>query len=53
MRARLERGQRERNVLAVPGAFFGVPDGLRVAWGLPDDRLDEALRRLGQVLDQP
>lgn len=53
LRARLERGQRERNVLAVPGAFFGVPDGLRVAWALPDDRLDEALRRLGQVLDQP
>ncbi len=51
LRAHLERGQRERHVLAVPGAFFGVPEGLRVAWSLPEERLDEALARLGHVLD--
>ncbi len=53
LRARIERGQRDRHVLVVPGVFFGVPNGFRLAWSLPDERLEEALSRLGEVLDRP
>lgn len=52
LRPRIERGQRERHVLVVPGTFFGVPNGFRLAWSLPEDRLAEALSRLGEVLDE-
>ncbi len=51
LRARIEKGQRERSVLVVPGSFFGVKNGFRLAWSLPLERLDEALGRLGEVLD--
>ena len=53
LRTRIERGQRERHVLVVPGSFFGVPNGFRLAWSLPEERLAEALTRLGEVLDRP
>ena len=43
----------DRHVLVVPGVFFGVPNGFRLAWSLPDERLEEALSRLGEVLDRP
>ncbi|MBL9110218.1 MAG: pyridoxal phosphate-dependent aminotransferase [Myxococcales bacterium] len=53
LRARIERGQRDRHVLVVPGSFFGVPQGFRLAWSLPEERLTDALRRLAEVLDRP
>ena len=42
---------RERHVLVVPGSFFRAPNGFRLAWSLPEDKLLEALSRLGKVLD--
>lgn len=51
LRPRIERGMRERHVLVVPGSFFGTPNGFRLAWSLPEDKLLEALSRLGKVLD--
>jgi hypothetical protein len=38
-------------VLVAPGAFFGVPNAFRLAWALPAADLDEALSRLGRLLD--
>ena len=51
LRERIERGQRERGVLVVPGVFFGVNHGFRLAWSLPDEKLGDALTKLGEVLD--
>jgi aspartate/methionine/tyrosine aminotransferase len=50
LRPLLERGARDHGVLVVPGVFFGVPRGFRLAWALDRARLPEALDRLGQVL---
>jgi aspartate/methionine/tyrosine aminotransferase len=41
---------RRREVLVAPGAFFGVPDGFRLAWSADDAVLDEGLARLGEAL---
>jgi aspartate/methionine/tyrosine aminotransferase len=41
---------REREVLVAPGAFFGVPEGFRLAWSTDDATLDEGLARLGEAL---
>jgi aspartate/methionine/tyrosine aminotransferase len=39
-------------VAVVPGDFFGAPQHVRISCaGLPPERLDEALARLGRVLD--
>ncbi len=46
----IELGQREHDVLVVPGSFFGIPNGFRLAWSLPDDKLEPALARLATVL---
>jgi aspartate/methionine/tyrosine aminotransferase len=46
----IERAAREREVLVAAGAFFGVPNGFRLSWSIPDDRLDEALGRLAEAL---
>jgi aspartate/methionine/tyrosine aminotransferase len=46
----IERGIRDYEVLVAPGAFFGVPNGFRIAWSLPMDALDEGLDRLGKAL---
>lgn len=51
LRARIERGQREKGVLVVPGVFFGVANGFRIAWSLPAEKLDEALGRFSEVLE--
>ncbi len=49
--ARIEAGVRDHGVVVAPGAFFGVPNGFRLAWSLPEAKLDEALARLARALD--
>ena len=44
----IEAAVTERQVIVAPGAFFGAPDGFRIAWSLPADRLDEALESAGR-----
>jgi aspartate/methionine/tyrosine aminotransferase len=39
-------------VAVVPGSMFGSTPGFRIAWGLPEDRLAEGLRLLGEHLDR-
>jgi aspartate/methionine/tyrosine aminotransferase len=46
----IEFGLREHDVLVVPGAFFGVPNGFRLAWSLDEAKLSEALTRLEKTL---
>lgn len=46
----IEEAARERDVLVAAGAFFGVPNGFRVAWSAPDRVLDEGLARLADAL---
>jgi aspartate/methionine/tyrosine aminotransferase len=48
--ARIERGIAERGVIVAPGAFFGVPNGFRLAWAIEGAKMDEALERLGGVI---
>jgi len=45
----IARGLAEHGVLVVPGHFFGVEDGIRLAWACPEDRFDEGLLRLAKV----
>ena len=47
----IETAAREREVLVVPGAFFGVPSAFRLAWSAPADRLEEGLGRLAEALN--
>jgi aspartate/methionine/tyrosine aminotransferase len=46
----LERAARDLEVLVAAGAFFGVPNGFRVAWSAPPDVLDSGLARLAEAL---
>jgi aspartate/methionine/tyrosine aminotransferase len=46
----LERAAHQHQVLVAPGAFFGIPNGFRVAWSAPDAVLDEGLVRVSQAL---
>jgi aspartate/methionine/tyrosine aminotransferase len=41
----------EHGVRAVPGAFFQVPDGLRVSFGIAPEALASSLDALGRTLD--
>ena len=50
LRPVIERGIEAHGVIVAPGSFFGVPNGFRLAWSLPEEQLDEALLRLGNVL---
>jgi hypothetical protein len=50
LRARIERGARTHDVIAVPGEFFEMPEGVRIAWSLDEQDLDPALDRLEAVL---
>jgi aspartate/methionine/tyrosine aminotransferase len=47
---RIERGIRDHDVIVAPGAYFGAPNGFRLAWSLDASKLDEALARLDRVL---
>lgn len=49
--ARIERGVRDHGVAVAPGAFFGVPNGFRIAWSCDESKLDDALDRLARVVD--
>ncbi len=46
----IERAVHEHEVLVAAGCFFGVPDGFRIAWSLPEADLDEGLARLTAAL---
>ncbi len=51
VREAIERGMREHDVMVVPGEFFELPHGFRLAWSLDEALIPEALVRLGRVLD--
>ncbi len=46
----IERGVASHGVLVAAGSFFGVPNGFRLGWSLPDEKLDEGLARLTAAL---
>jgi aspartate/methionine/tyrosine aminotransferase len=48
----IELGAMRDGVLVAPGAFFGIPNGFRLSWSIDESKLDEALTRLGGVLDR-
>jgi hypothetical protein len=48
----VERLVEGTGVVVVPGSMFGEPGSLRVSFGLPVDRLQEGLGRLGAFLDR-
>ena len=48
--ATIESAARERDVLVAAGSFFGVPNGFRLAWSAPPDKLVEGLSRLSAAL---
>jgi aspartate/methionine/tyrosine aminotransferase len=47
----IEAAAREREVLVAPGAFFGIPNGFRIAWSAPDVALDAGLAQLAEALE--
>jgi len=46
----IEGAVKTHEVLVAAGAFFGVPNGFRIAWSEPADKLEEGLGRLAEVL---
>jgi aspartate/methionine/tyrosine aminotransferase len=46
----IEKAVESHEVLVAAGAFFGVPNGFRIAWSEPADKLEEGLGRLADVL---
>ncbi len=42
----------EKSVLIGPGDYFGAPGHLRISYGLPQDYLNEGLRRIASLLRQ-
>jgi aspartate/methionine/tyrosine aminotransferase len=46
----IETMVQDREVLVAAGAFFGVPNGFRLAWSAPIPILEEGLARLGDAL---
>jgi aspartate/methionine/tyrosine aminotransferase len=50
LRPAIERGIESHDVIVAPGSFFGVQNGFRLGWSLPEAKLDEALSRLDAVL---
>ncbi|MEO8874726.1 MAG: hypothetical protein ABI461_03985, partial [Polyangiaceae bacterium] len=51
IREAVERGMRELDVAVVPGEFFELPNGFRLAWSIDESLLAEAHERLGRVID--
>jgi aspartate/methionine/tyrosine aminotransferase len=47
----VEAALREHGVLVTPGAFFGLPGSLRVAWTAPAEALAAGLDRLASALE--
>jgi aspartate/methionine/tyrosine aminotransferase len=48
--ALIEEAARARGVLVTPGAFFGAPDGFRLAWSAPEADLKVGLAHLEGAL---
>lgn len=46
----IEEAARVRGVLVTPGAFFGIPNGFRIAWSASEEDLRAGLERLEQAL---
>jgi hypothetical protein len=53
LRPAIERGIREQSVLAAPGSFFGLPNGVRISWSIAREKLEAGLERLSRVLASP
>ena len=51
VREAIERGMEREDVIVVPGEFFELPHGFRLAWSLDGSLVPEALTRLGRVVD--
>ncbi len=52
VRARIERAYADQGLLVAPGEFFGPErSAFRIGWTMADDRLDESLGLLAQVLE--
>ncbi|TKJ23550.1 MAG: aminotransferase [Promethearchaeota archaeon Loki_b32] len=45
-----ERLRKEKNVLIIPGDFFGMDKFLRIGFGLPQDYLTQALSRIHELI---
>jgi len=43
---------REKSAFVAPGDLFGLDGHLRVSFGLPDEYVNEGLRRVGELLDE-
>jgi aspartate/methionine/tyrosine aminotransferase len=43
---------REKQAFVAPGDLFGLDGHVRISFGLPDDYVNEGLRRLGEALDE-
>ena len=43
---------KEKSTFVAPGDLFGMDGYLRISFGLPDDCVNEGLRRLGELLDE-
>ncbi|HEX7664090.1 MAG TPA: pyridoxal phosphate-dependent aminotransferase [Polyangiaceae bacterium] len=52
VRAVVEAAMKDDDVIVVPGEFFEMPNGFRLAWSLDEALLPEALVRLGRLLDR-
>jgi len=46
----IEAGVASHGVLVAAGSFFGVPNGFRLGWSLPSEKLADGLDRLATVL---
>jgi aspartate/methionine/tyrosine aminotransferase len=42
----------EKSAFVAPGALFGLEHHVRISFGLPEDYVNEGLRRLGELLDE-
>ncbi len=49
--ADIEAAVRDHEVLVAAGVFFGIPNGFRIAWSEPEDKLEEGLARLTEALN--
>jgi aspartate/methionine/tyrosine aminotransferase len=47
----VDRLAREKSVFVVPGDLFGLEGYVRINHGMPDDYVEEGLRRFGELLD--
>ena len=52
LREAIEAGVERHGVVVAPGEFFGMPNGFRIAWSLPEQQLNAALVRLDHVLNE-